>query len=120
MHNIPRDSRNIFNKMEVRHYTGHRKRISTLDWSCDGDSLASASLDGTIRLWSLDNSGLLKKGPLMSKAHDDIIDGIGWNPKNPNILASASIDGIMKIWDIRQGDKEIKRKQTQGQNFGLK
>ena len=104
--------------MEVKHYTGHRKRVSTLDWNCTGDQLASASHDGAIRLWSLDNSGLLKRSSI--KAHDDIIDGIGWSPKDPNIFASASTDGVMKIWDKRMGDKEIKKKQTNGYNFGLK
>ncbi len=102
MYSSHKDYKQIFkSKMKVKHYTGHRKKVSTLDWNSNGEQLASASHDGTIRLWSLDNSGLTKRTSF--KAHDDIIEEVKWNPVNENILASASTDAIMKIWDTRVG-----------------
>jgi WD40 repeat protein len=71
--------KDIFSKMKVKDFTGHRKKVSTLDWNCTGEMLASASEDETIRLWNLINSkGLDKKTSI--KAHNHVIEEVSWHP----------------------------------------
>ena len=81
--------------------------------------MASGSLNGTIRFWSLDEKGFQKRTNY--KAHDNsVVEEVKWNPQKENILASVSSDSIMKIWDIRIGKKELIAKKTKGYNLGLK
>jgi len=108
MQSSNKNTKDVFSKMRVKDYKGgHRKKVSTLDWNCQGTQLASASHDGSIRFWDLHSSGLSKRVSIQ-KAHSDIVEEVKFHPINPNILASVSTDAVMKIWDARVGKKDIK------------
>lgn len=37
--------------LNAKELTGHKKRVYTLDWNCNGTRLASGSVDNTIRVY---------------------------------------------------------------------
>jgi transcription initiation factor TFIID subunit 5 len=53
----------------VRLFSGHRSRVFTVDFSPDGNYLASAGEDRKIKIWDLRMGGLYKefKGHVVSK-----------------------------------------------------
>jgi dipeptidyl aminopeptidase/acylaminoacyl peptidase len=72
-------------------------------WSPDGKRLASASHDGTIRVWEL---GAGKEVHRLV-GHDSIVDAVAWSPDGKR-LASGGADTTVRLWDVATG-KEIGR-----------
>ncbi len=91
--------------IQIRHvFEGHADKISKLAWSPDGNTLASGSIDGTIRFWSLEfgmHHVIFKNIDHVLKANNPVW-GVDWSP-NGKILASASEDSTIKLWDIKNG-----------------
>lgn len=61
--------------------------------------LASASADGTLRLW--DCSQLLACTAQLAAPGGAAMQGVAWTA-DPSLLASASADGRLGLWDVRQ------------------
>jgi WD40 repeat protein len=77
---------------------GHSNRVSVIDFSLDGKTLASGSHDRTIKLWNLDTA----KCHLTLQGHASWVWDIAFHP-NSKILASASYDRTVKLWDLETG-----------------
>ena len=71
---------------------GHEDSVSSVSWSPDGKTLASGSIDNTIKLWS-------REGKLLQtlKGHEDSVSSVSWSPDGKT-LASGSIDNTIKLW----------------------
>ena len=113
----PISSYEFFNRYTQKEYSGHKKRVYSVDWNSSGSKLGSASADSSIRIWNLESQGLDKNIEL--KGHSDTVDQISWHPDNENILGSASTDKTLRIWDIRNAKPNIKVEKTKGSNGNL-
>jgi len=83
--------------VEVR-FEGHQGIISDIDYASSGKSLASASEDGTIRIWHTD-SGREELRLRVGDAATSVTfsnDGL--------LLAGASEDNSVRIWLAQTGD----------------
>jgi len=86
--------------------TGHAEVISSMSFSPDGKSLASGSLDGTIKLWEV-SSGLLLR-TLDERAQSSGASGLqirtflAFSPDG-KLLASGGRDRTIKLWDAATG-----------------
>ena len=94
--------RAITSVREINRFTGEQDAIKSITRSPDGQFFASASSDGSIRVWQLGQRGRLR----YLLGHRVIAYHVSFSPDG-KFLASASQDGTVKIWDVGQG-KEIR------------
>ncbi|KAG4304857.1 hypothetical protein PORY_001910 [Pneumocystis oryctolagi] len=82
-------------------FLGHASSVEDLTWSpSEKDVFASASSDGTIKIWDIRNK---KHKPALSVSvhHDIDINVISWNKNVSYLMASGLDDGKFNIWDLR-------------------
>ncbi len=82
---------------------GHTGQINRIAWSPDGQFLASASNDKTIRLWNVDTG----KPTVILTGHSHKVNCIVWST-NSQELVSASSDGTIAFWETYTGKQIIK------------
>ncbi|MEG4034619.1 hypothetical protein QUA03_12415 [Microcoleus sp. S36b_A4] len=84
-------------------FQGHTHWINSVAFSSDGQFIASASGDKTIKLW--DKSGQLIQ---FFTGHNKQVNSISFNPKEPGQLASASDDKTVRLWSSKTGKEIVK------------
>lgn len=77
-----------------RVFLGHTDFIDAVRYSPDGKRLATASHDGTVRIWNPDGAQ-----QLVYREHEDGVKDVSWHPDGKR-LASASLDGTVRIWSL--------------------
>jgi WD40 repeat protein len=82
----------------VRRFEGHSNVVTRIGWSPDGEHVASASTDGTIRIWSLNQS--MEAGlTLYADASAQLVT-VASSPDG-RWLAAGAKDGSIRIWESR-------------------
>jgi len=82
----------------VRTIMGHTSGVESVAWSPDGTRLATASHDGTARVWDLATGAELRTLP----GHTDWVVSVAWSPDSAR-LATASRDWTARVWDAATG-----------------
>ncbi|WP_208821555.1 AAA-like domain-containing protein [Tolypothrix sp. PCC 7910] len=91
----------LLNIREQNRLEGHSNSVISVIFSPDGKTLASASDDGTIKLWNRDTGK--KISTLIG--HSNAVNSVVFSPDGKT-LASASRDNTIKLWN-RDTGKEI-------------
>ena len=76
--------------------TGHTGEVTGVAFNKEGSTVASASKDGTVRLWSV-ASGQPRVEPLTG--HTGWVYAVAFSPEG-SLLASANQDGTVQLWDL--------------------
>jgi WD40 repeat protein len=84
--------------IEIRELIGHTNLITDFAFSPESNTLASGSLDGTIRLWNLDTGRQLRQVAGLYTQ----VQSVGFTPDGAAIYAGAA-DGTIRLLDIRKG-----------------
>lgn len=75
---------------------GHTDDISWLDFSADSRTVATASADGTIRLWPVQGGA-----PRILTDHSDAVTQVRFLGRSR--LLSTSHDATVRVWDLESG-----------------
>ena len=79
--------------MQFPHPTG----VQAVDFSPDGERLATASYDGVVRMWDLATNGYL----FNLSGHVGNCKDLSFHPSG-TILASVGFDNTVRIWDLNK------------------
>lgn len=77
---------------------GHERGISQVAFSPDGQWIASASADATIKIWEASTGNLVHE----LRGHLAGISTVSWSPDSRTI-ASGSDDKTIRLWDVKTG-----------------
>ncbi len=77
---------------EVNRFSGHSASVFDIEFSPDGQILASASADHTVRLWTLEG-----EPAAVCSGHWDQVHSVKFSPDG-QLLASASADRTVRLW----------------------
>lgn len=72
--------------------------MTATKWSPDGNRVASASYDITVRIWDAADGKLLNT----LNGHTHHVYDVDWSP-DATMLASASVDKAVRIWNLADG-----------------
>jgi WD40 repeat protein len=77
---------------------GHTDPVCSAVFSSDGNFIASASTDNTVRIWSAETGRLLHT----LNGHDAPPCAVAFTPNGTRLLSSGR-DGQLIVWDVRTG-----------------
>lgn len=90
---------------------GHKAAVLDLDAHPFNDHIfASASEDGTAKLWRIPEGGLTEtmREPVQTlTGHKRKVGNLRWNPTANNVLATSSTDYAVKLWDVEKGAAKL-------------
>ncbi|HET9298439.1 MAG TPA: WD40 repeat domain-containing protein [Candidatus Polarisedimenticolaceae bacterium] len=92
---------------------GHGAHVWSLDFSPDGRFLVSGSVDGTARIWKVDDGSLFH-----SLQHPVGVTAVAFGPDGQT-LATGSYDGPIRLWDLTDGRLSRELKGHQGTVWSL-
>ncbi|KAH7144297.1 WD40-repeat-containing domain protein [Dactylonectria estremocensis] len=93
-----------------RPFQGHASSVEELQWSPSEQSVfASASSDGTIRVWDVRSKS--RKAAITVQVSDVDVNVMSWSRQTSHLLASGDDAGVWAVWDLRQWKAETQKPQ---------
>ncbi|KAJ6411103.1 hypothetical protein OIU84_007790 [Salix udensis] len=79
-------------------FLGHTSAISRCCFSASGNNIASASVDGTVRIWTYDSSTSASRNATIYCGAE--IMSLDWECKSDRLLLIGTADGGIKAWNV--------------------
>lgn len=84
-----------------RPFQGHTGSVEEIQWSPSEQSVfASASSDGTIRVWDVRSKSRNPAISMQISKYD--VNVMSWSKQTSHLLSSGADDGTWGVWDLRQ------------------
>lgn len=77
----------------IRHFKGHKGRVTQLSFHPSANQIATSSLDSTVMLWNFNQAARCVK----FTGHLGPVHSVSWSPK-ADLVASASKDRTVRVW----------------------
>ncbi|KAH8679248.1 WD40-repeat-containing domain protein [Ilyonectria robusta] len=93
-----------------RAFQGHTSSVEELQWSPSEQSVfASASSDGTIRVWDVRSKS--RKAAITVQVSNVDVNVMSWSRQTSHLLASGDDNGVWGVWDLRQWKADAQKPQ---------
>lgn len=93
-----------------RAFQGHASSVEELQWSPSEQSVfASASSDGTIRVWDVRSKS--RKAAITVQVSNVDVNVMSWSRQTSHLLASGDDNGVWGVWDLRQWKADAQKPQ---------
>uniref|UniRef100_A0A2P2KKK6 WD repeat-containing protein 91 homolog isoform X1 n=1 Tax=Rhizophora mucronata TaxID=61149 RepID=A0A2P2KKK6_RHIMU len=79
-------------------FLGHTSPISRCRFSASGNNIASASVDGTVRIWTYESSASTSRNATIYCGAE--IMSLDWECKSDRLLLVGTADGGIKAWNV--------------------
>ncbi|KAI6672412.1 hypothetical protein NL676_000318 [Syzygium grande] len=79
-------------------FLGHTSPITQCRFSASGNNIASASVDGTVRIWTYDSSTSASRNATIYCGAE--IMSLDWECKSDRLLLIGTADGGIKAWNV--------------------
>ncbi|XP_047322304.1 WD repeat-containing protein 91 homolog isoform X2 [Impatiens glandulifera] len=79
-------------------FLGHTNPISQCRFSASGNNVASASVDGTVRIWTYDSSTPASRNATIYCGSE--IMSLEWDCKSDRLLLIGTAEGGIKAWNV--------------------
>ncbi|XWS50423.1 hypothetical protein CRYUN_Cryun12cG0086500 [Craigia yunnanensis] len=79
-------------------FLGHTSPITCCRFSASGNNIASASVDGTVRIWTYDSSIPASRNATIYCGAEII--SLNWECKSDRLLLIGTADGGIKAWNV--------------------
>jgi WD40 repeat protein len=87
---------------DIRVLSGHRAAVIAVAFRPDGEQLASASFDHTLRVWDAATGDLV----CCCRGHHDKVTALAYHPEG-SLLASAGLDHSLRLWNAATGRRVL-------------
>jgi len=91
---------NIGTLMPDLQLAGHEAEVTSVDFSSDGEFLASGSVDGTVIIWKLADGSILHR----LTGHTEAVNDVSFSPDS-SLLLSGSNDMTARLWNVADGSE---------------
>lgn len=91
----------IYGVSESNRIEGHDGGVQTVLFSPNGQTIATAGRDNTVKLWQTDGQPLLTLN-----GHRDVVWSVAFSPDGKT-LASASRDRTVRLWDLKGKELQV-------------
>jgi WD40 repeat protein len=105
----------IYKVQEQSRLEDHQHRVTSVEFTPNGEQLASAGEDGTIVIWDLKSEKIIPHK--LPKKHEGFIWRLRFSPDS-KILASASSDSTIELWNI-SGEWQKSLKEHKGRVYDI-
>jgi small GTP-binding protein len=82
----------------LRRFEGNQRIVRSLAFNPQGDTLATGSVDGVVKLWESYRGKLLRR----LDGHYQTINSLTFDSRG-DTLATGSFDGKIKLWEVQSG-----------------
>src|SRR5262249_34556077 len=78
----------------------HTGAVFAVGFAPDGKTLASASADGSLRVWDPTGEDTKARAVIEEAHNKKEVSCLTYSPADSRVLATGSYDGTIKLWDL--------------------
>ena len=94
-----------FRNTRLFNLRAHRKPVTSVSFSHDGNKVASASENGWVRLWTVETTEELKRDRLREAQFEQAANIVTFSPNEDNLIVAMAVGNRVELWGFDTWEK---------------